>query len=542
MPLITANVINVVADPRPTAWRDLMINAAMMTLLVLQNIPTHTLYTRKMSNAMRNVEAELRSALIRRLQQLSIAFHKRSSTGALQAKVLRDVESVDQMSRNLFDGGLNAVFTLVAAIAVTAVRAPKFLPIFLITVPLISALRFFLSEGMQKRNTEFRTQVEGMSAHLIGMINMIPTTRAHALEETEIAKADKRLGHVKDAGFRLDLQNAIFNSAAWTSFNFFNMLCLILGAGLSYAKIIPLTPGDIVMLATYFGLITNAVLQLANMMPVITRGFESVRSIGEVLECPDIELNLGKKAVGDVKGAFSFESVNFSYPGAVSGAIKDFSLQVHPGETIGIVGPSGSGKSTLMGLILGFERPVSGRILIEGCDMNTVDLRTYRKFVGVVAQETLLFQGTLRENVLYGSRHISEERLLRALEDANALEFMEKLSHGLDTEVGERGVILSGGQKQRIAIARALIRDPRILILDEATSALDAASEALVQTALGRLMKGRTTFIVAHRLSTVRNVDRILVLSDGRVVESGPPTELLEREGAYAKLWAMQHG
>jgi len=205
-----------------------------------------------------------------------------------------------------------------------------------------------------------------------------------------------------------------------------------------------------------------------------------------------------------------------------------------------VVGPSGSGKSTLMSLLLGFERPTSGRLLLDGRDMNGFDLRSYRKYVGVVSQETLLFQGTLRENILYGSRNVDEAGILQALKDANATEFIEKLPNGLDTMMGDRGARLSGGQKQRIAIARALLRNPRVLILDEATSALDAASETQVQSALDRLMKGRTTFIVAHRLSTIRKVGRLVVLQSGRIAEMGTPEELTEQGGIYASLCAMQ--
>lgn len=541
-PLVTANVIDIISTPHPNALHDLGRNAMLLAVVVCQNIPTHVLFGRTLSKVMRSVEADLRAALVRRLQQLSIAFHKKTSPGRLQAKVLRDVETIDQMCRQLVDGGLTGIVTILSALGVTAYRAPQFLPVFLVTVPIASGLRAALARKLRKRNTEFRQEVEGVSANIIGMIDMIPTTRAHGVEEVEIARVTEQLDLLKDAGQRLDVQNAIFAASAWTSFTFFNMTCLILAAYLAYTKILPLTPGDVVMLASYFGMITNSVLQIVNMTPAITRGFESVRSIGEILECPDIEKNLGKTAVKSVKGGFVFEAVHFIYPGADRGSIDDFSLQVAPGETIGVIGPSGSGKSTLMSLILGFDRPGSGRILLDGRNMNEIDLRTYRRFVGVVAQEPLLFQGTVRENILFGMRNVSGERLRRVLEDSNAAEFVDELPNGVDTLTGQRGAALSGGQKQRIAIARALIRDPRVLILDEATSALDVASEAQVQTALVRLMQGRTTFIVAHRLSTIRNVDRIVVLDAGRIAETGSPDELLKQGGLYAQMYAMQAG
>lgn len=213
---------------------------------------------------------------------------------------------------------------------------------------------------------------------------------------------------------------------------------------------------------------------------------------------------------------------------------------MRPGETIALVGGSGAGKSTVLNLVIGFLRPTRGRILLDGVDMETLDLRDYRSWLSVVPQESILFEGSIRENVTYGMTDVPEERVRAALRDANALEFIDRLPAGLDTVVGERGARLSGGQKQRLAIARALIRDPRVLILDEATSALDSRSEALVQQALTRLVRGRTVFVVAHRLSTIRGADRIVVLDDGRVAEIGSHAELLRRGGAYAGLESAQ--
>jgi len=542
MPVVTANVINIVSAPHPGAGRELGINALVLAILLLENIPFHWLYVRKLSIAARSVEMELRAALVRRMQELSISFYKRTSVGALQSKVLRDVESVDQTVRLVIDGGLGASLSILVAVSVTLYRAPAFLLVFVVAIPIVSGLRLFLAGALKQKNRIFRNEVEGMSSEISGMIEMIPITRAHAVEEAEIERVSRKLDLVQHAGLQLDSQNAIFQSMAWASFNSFNMASLIVGAWLSYTKIIPLRPGDIVMLSSFFGTISNSVLMIVNMMPTITKGFESVRSIGEVLECPDFEKNLGKDVVTDVRGGFDFESITFVHPGAERGSIRDFSLNVRVGETLGVIGASGAGKSTLMSLILGFDRPTTGAIRLDGRDMNEIDLRSFRRFVGVVAQDSVLFHGTLRENIVYGSRNVKDEVVLQAIKDANAAEFVSKLPDGLDTIVGERGARLSGGQKQRIAIARALIRNPRVLILDEATSALDVSSEKVVQAALDRLMEGRTTFIVAHRLSTIRNADRVIVLEDGRVVESGAPDELRAKGGRFAEMWAMQRG
>jgi ATP-binding cassette subfamily B protein len=272
-----------------------------------------------------------------------------------------------------------------------------------------------------------------------------------------------------------------------------------------------------------------------SLTPLISKGLESVRSLGEVLEAPDLEHNAGKAQVDAVRGGVRFERVGFAYPEAERNSVDDFSLDVRPGETIALIGASGAGKSTVVNLVIGFLRPTAGRILLDGVDMESLDLRSYRRFLSVVPQESILFEGTIRDNVTYGLDDVPEHVVRQALADANALEFIDRLPTGLDTVVGERGARLSGGQKQRLAIARALIRDPRVLVLDEATSALDTKSEALVQQALARLVHGRTVFVVAHRLSTIRNADRIVVMEDGRIAEIGSHDELLRSGGLYAR-------
>jgi ATP-binding cassette subfamily B protein len=538
LPLLTANVIDVVSNPDTRSLSELWLYAFFLVVIFVQNIPTNSIYVHFLSSANRNMELKLRSTLTRRLQHLSINFYHRNSTGALQTKLLRDVEMIEQVTRQLFEVIPVAMITILIAVVVTMIRAPWFLAFFLITVPLTVALMMWMRSPLKRHNHDFRVELEGMSSRLNEMINLIPVTRAHGVEADEIRQIEEKLQRVRSAGKRLDAVTAVYGASAWVSYQLANTACLVIAGYAAYRGLFDVSVGDVVLLTSYFNNLTNAISQIITMLPQISKGLESVSSLADVIESPDLEHNEGKSPVDSVRGHFVFEQVSFAYPNTDTSSLHDLSLEVQPGETIAIIGPSGSGKTTLLNLIIGFIRPSAGRILLDGENINDLDLRTYRHYLSVVPQNTVLFAGTVRDNIVYGSQDVTVERLRQALIDANALHFVEQLPKGLDTLIGENGLRLSGGQRQRLAIARALIRDPRVLILDEATSALDTESEAQIQEAMERLMKGRTTFVVAHRLSTIKNAHRIIVLERGRIVEIGTHDDLLRRRGAYYRLRA----
>ncbi|WP_314093962.1 ABC transporter ATP-binding protein [Microbacterium foliorum] len=540
LPVITAAIIDVVAskgDVTEVLWW-----FALAAVLLLQNYPNHIIYTRNFMTVVRDLGADLRNALTARLQSLSIGYHTRVSSSIVQTKVVRDVENVELMLQQVTHPLLSSTMVMLGALGMTAVTVPQFLPVYALAVPIAIGIRYGMRNRSQRRNEVFRREIETLSARVGEMASLIPVTRAHGLEETAITRVAGGADGVRRAGLDLDLLNGRVASISWVAMQLLGVACLMLAAVCALTGFLPITPGEVVMLSSYFTLLTGGLTQLLMLIPVGARGLESVRSIAEVLQEPDVEQNSGKQVVSRVEGEIVLDAAAHRYADADDDALAAIDLRIAPGETVAFVGSSGSGKSTLLNLVLGFVRPTSGRILLDGRDMQELDLRTVRRSISVVPQESVLFEGSVFDNIAYGLPDVTPDRVERALRDANAWEFVSAQPHGWDTVVGERGARLSGGQRQRLAIARALVRDPRILLLDEATSALDPESEGLVKEALERLMRGRTTLVVAHRLSTVRQADRIVVLEHGRIVEQGSHDELLDADGRYARLHLVQNG
>ncbi|GAA1822853.1 ABC transporter ATP-binding protein [Agromyces salentinus] len=537
LPVITAAIIDVVVAGGPLST--LAIWAGVAVVALAQNYPNHVQYTRLYMGAVRSIGADLRNALAARLQSLSIGFHSRANSAVVQTKVVRDVENVEVMLQQTAHPLLSATMVLLGAVVMTAINVPAFLPVYALAIPLAVLLRAILNRRSAMRNASFRREVEQFSARVGEMATLLPITRAHGLEQTAVNRVARGAEGVREAGYQLDLLNGRFASLSWVSLQLLGVGCLVLAAWVSITGLIPITPGQVVLLSSYFALLTGAATNLLMLLPIIARGTESIRSIGEVMQEPDLERNEGKRRVTEVRGEIALDRVGYRYDEGRP-ALSDITLDIRAGETVAFVGSSGSGKSTLLNLVLGFLRPTSGRVLLDGADMEQLDLRTFRSFVSVVPQESVLFEGSIRENIVYGLGEVDDDRVLAALRDANALEIVEAQPDGWDTVVGERGARLSGGQRQRLSIARALVRDPRVLLLDEATSALDPESEAKIKVALEHLMRGRTTLVVAHRLSTIRSADRIVVLEQGRVVEIGSHAELLAANGRYAELDRVQ--
>jgi ATP-binding cassette, subfamily B, bacterial len=537
LPMVTANVINIATNPEHHSVSELWVNLIVIVLVILQNIPMHTVHVAFFSKALRHVEAGLRSTLVRKLQQLSIGFYGDLGAGRIQTKVLRDVEAIEMSSRQLMLGLMPAMINLTIAAVLTVMHSVTVALFFVLTIPTSLLIISLFRKKITKTNREFRTRIEEMSGSVSEMVEMIPVTRAHGLEELEIKKMDRRLTNIKQKGYRLDILEGYFASSNWVTFQLFQVLCLFFTAYLAYQGKMPV--GDVVMYQGFFNLILGAVTGILNVYPIIAKGFESIYSVTEILMSEDTENFKGRRFPGKITGNISFKNVSFKYPNSEKHALKSFSLEVKAGETVAFVGESGSGKSTILNLIIGFYKAQEGTLLIDGISIDDISIKKYRKSLAMVLQNNILFSGTIRDNITYGLPTVSEETLEKVIKMANLEDVIANLPNGLDTRVGEHGGRLSGGQRQRIAIARALIRNPKIIILDEATSALDNKSERHVQQAMDKLTSDRTTFVVAHRLSTVRNADKIIVMEKGQVIEMGSYDELLAKRGTFYELQRM---
>lgn len=538
LPIVTANIINDITSGSPETYQNIIIQAMIMIVLVALNIPMNYMYTRYKSLATRYAETGLRRALVRKLQQLSISYHKETQSGRLQSKIMRDVEAVETLSTQMFLSILNIALNIAIALIVTINKSLVVFIFFLLTTPIAAATMVFFRNVMKKRNNEFRKEMEETSARVMEMVELIPVTRAHALEEEEVQKMSGQLFAVAEKGYRLDVIQSLFGSVGWAIFQIFQVVCLGFTGFLAIKGTV--MPGDITLYQSYFATIVSQVSSLMSLIPTIAKGIESVNSIGEVLLEDDIEQNEGKEIIKDIYGEFDFKDVTFRYNNIDRPVLHNLNLHVDKGETIALVGESGAGKSTILNLVIGFNQVNSGEVLIDGHNMKDIDLRSYRKHLAVVPQTSILFSGTIRDNITYGVDNVDEATLDEIVKAANLTDLINSLPDGLDTMVGEHGGKLSGGQRQRISIARALIRNPKVIVLDEATSALDSISEKIIQEALNNLTKDRTTFIVAHRLSTIKDADKIAVIADGHCVEYGTYDELMNLKGEFYQMKKIQ--
>lgn len=538
LPIVTANIINAATTPEDYSLSYIAINAIVMVILLLQNVYTTYAIAKVYNRLTRKIEYMLRSSIIQKLHELSMMYHKNTSPGKLQSKIVRDCEGICSLLSSLYNNLFVIVISMIIAIVVTLQKSPMVIVFFLFVIPAQIITVKVLYKGLVQKNRKFRKEIENTQSSVSEMIELIPVTRAHGLQDREINKMSGILSTAMNAGYSLDKENHLFGGWNWVLMQLAQLACLCFTGLLAYYG--KISVGEVVLYQTYFGQISSGVNTIIAMVPQITHGLEAINSIGEVLYDDDVEVNNKIIPLENMQGGITFRDVKYKYPDGDKWILDGFSLTVKPGESVAFVGGSGAGKSTILNLLIGYDRPNDGDILVDRINMENIDINEFRRNIAVVPQNTILFAGTIRDNLTYGVDGVTDEQLWDVLRKVGLDELVESMPDGLATHLGEHGGKLSGGQRQRVSIARALLRDPKIIIFDEATSALDSASEKKVQAAVDNMMKHCTTFLVAHRLSTIKNADRIAYVSKGRITEIGSWDELIEKKGEFYNLKKLQ--
>jgi ABC-type multidrug transport system fused ATPase/permease subunit len=484
--------------------------------------------------------ADMRVKVQQHIGRLPVRYYDANKTGALVSRIMWDVEGV----RNLVGTGLvefvGGVFTAIIAFSLLLkINAPLTLMAigFLLVFGLILRRAFRHIRPIFRERGRINAEVSGRLTESLGGVRVVKGFHAEAREAATFHTGAMRL--FENVRRTLFAQSGI-SFVSTLLMGIVSVTVMIVGGRMLVRG--NMTIGDFFAFSLYLGFMVAPVFQLVSIGTQITEAFAGLDRMHEVFEEQPEDVDPERTvALGGVQGLVEFRDVYFEYE-LGKPVLKGITLDAVPGTVTALVGSSGSGKSTLIGLVAAFAKPTIGTIFIDGVELSTVRLDSYRSQLGVVLQDNFLFDGTIKENILFGRPSASDEAVVRAASIARVDEFASRLESGLDTVVGERGVKLSGGQRQRVAIARAILADPRILILDEATSSLDSESEALIQEGLAALMHGRTTFVIAHRLSTIRSADQILVLEAGVIVERGTHRELIALGGRYFDLYTRQAG
>lgn len=480
---------------------------------------------------------ELRARVCTKLQELCLSYYDNTNVGKLHARAMLDTEQVDVSSNavvsQLLVSLVLAIFALVMLLKINLILTM----IFLCITPLMYLLRRAMVERLKIENREFRDQREQLSARINELLHSIRLIKTLGMEKFEEAKMNGTIREYLQSGIRLNVSASILMNSLVALANLGGFFVYIFGGWLVLKG--QMSIGSVVAFAQLQNFLINPINQLASITEMLFSGNIALSALFELLDEDAVEFPAQGQPLREINGEVSFQDVSFSYPDGTE-ALVNVSFSIKPGQQVALVGSSGSGKSTLINLILGLYQPDRGQVYIDKHDLKNLKLSNLRRQMGIVSQETILIDGTIKENIRYGSPKATDEDIEKAARIANAHGFISQLPQGYDSPCGDGGVKLSGGQRQRLAIARALLRNPKILILDEATSALDSESEFLVQKALDHLRQDRTTFVVAHRLSTILDSDLILVMKQGEIVERGTHTELLAMNGPYAQLYKTQ--
>jgi ABC-type multidrug transport system fused ATPase/permease subunit len=540
IPQISKRLIDTVLNARPAHPERLPgIVAIVFGATLIQAISSYAL-TQLLSKEGQRLIADLRARVQRHVGLLPVSYYDANSTGTLVARIMSDVEGV----RNLIGTGLvefaGSILTAVLALTILLQRS---VPVTLTVLVIVTSFAIFLQYAFKRIRPVFRergrinAEVSGRLTESLGGVRVIKGYHAEEREAKVFMSGVDRL--LKNVIKSLTM-TSMLSSASATVTGIVSVIVIFMGGHLVLGS--HWTMGDYFQYNLYLAFMVSPVFQIVNIGTQLTEALAGLDRTNEILgELEENDAPERTIAMPPIDGYVCFDSVSFAYEKDKT-VLHDVTFDAKPGSVTALVGSSGSGKSTVISLLCAFHAPASGKVLVDGIDLSKVELGSYRSQLGVVLQDSFLFDGTIRENVMFSRPTATDEEFLFACRTARVDEFAERFQNSYDTVVGERGVKLSGGQRQRLSIARALLAEPRILILDEATSSLDSESEAMIQAGLNQLMLGRTTFVIAHRLSTIRRADQILVIEAGRVIERGTHRQLYALGGRYYDLYTRQHG
>lgn len=539
LPMIVREITDAATAGLAQLTADLIVKSGIL-YIVLRIIDTAAQYYMASAGHIMGVrlENDMRRDLFSHLQKLSFSYYDNTKVGTLMSRLTNDLFDISELAHHCPEEIFIAGIKIIASFIILCTMNVPLTLITFASIPLMVAVLVYFRLKMKKSFLASRIQVGEFNADIEDSLSGVRVVRSFAREDAEQEKFDK--GNERYYDIKREVYYVMAAFQASTRFFDGLMYIVVVIAGALFLLNGKISPADYVAYLMFVTTLLNSIKTIVGFAEQFQRGMSGIERFAEIMNIePEIKDKPNAKPIGNVMGEVEFSNVSFSYGSDGADVLAHLNLKVKAGESIALVGPSGGGKTTLCSLIPRFYETTEGSILIDGVNTKDITLRSLRENIGVVAQDVYLFSGSVKENIAYGKVNATDEEIMTAARLAGAHEFIMDLPDGYDTYVGERGVKLSGGQKQRISIARVFLKNPPILILDEATSALDNESERLVQKSLEELAKGRTTFTIAHRLTTIKNADRMLYLTENGIEESGTHDELIAKGGAYSGLYKL---
>jgi ATP-binding cassette subfamily B protein len=485
------------------------------------------------------MESDMRSELFEHMQKLSFSFYDKEKTGQLMSRITNDLLLLSELYHHGPEDYVKYLVRFIGAFFILFfINAPLTIAVFCF-LPFLGVFVLYFNKKLNKALRRNKERIGDVNAQVEDSLSGIRVVKAFANEFVEIEKFNRENNRFLDSRKKTYKAEAYFFNGVETFIQLITITVVIFGSTLIAGNTLDLA--DLITFLLYISFMIEPIQRLTHMSMQFQEGITGFQRFMEIMNLkPAIENKPNAITLNDVHGEIEFKQATFRYEDHLDNVLVNLSLRVQPGEYVALVGPSGAGKTTLCSLIPRFYDVTDGDVLLDGINVRDIDLQSLRKTIGVVQQDVYLFTGTVKENIRYGNPAANDEDIIAAAKHANAHDFIMSLPNGYNSEIGQRGVKLSGGQKQRLSIARVFLKNPPIIIFDEATSALDNESESIVKESLESLAKGRTTIVIAHRLSTIRNAERIIVLTEGGIVEQGTHSALLARDGAYAHLYSKQ--